>query len=261
MPKAMREFYVRVVLTLLPLLLGLVLFFYMWMPDSIINPLTWVMFHDTYLVYSVAGAIAVTAIAVTVVGTVIYIVSLFGSMSANNAPQRPLLFALLVLLAATLCMFAPVWMGYFAAFSGSTAVSSAEAIRLMSWFFLVTFVLFLIADVCTLHIYRTLNDRKPENGELKFEVSYAIDSILFIDIPVIISITAGLILEHFVGSNGHLMAPVEGRPERDVQLAMEGMLLGLSLGGIALHVMMSQVIFLLLNFRCAWEKYRLSQVV
>src|SRR5687768_16125336 len=101
--EAKRAFAIRFLQSVAPMLLGLALFYYMWRADSYLNPLTWAMFHHTYAAYSVAGAITVTAIFVTVVGTIIYILNLFFS-SSNDARPRPLLFALLVLVVATLFM-------------------------------------------------------------------------------------------------------------------------------------------------------------
>jgi hypothetical protein len=252
--KALRQLTYRTAWSVAPLVLGIIFFIFMWYPDNPVNPLTWPIFHDTPPVYSVAAAIAITAIAVTVAGTLIYIVGLFISLGTAGS-ARPLMAAVALLLIALAFMVMPVWTVFYA--PESSPADFPSAIRALSWCFLITFGLFFSADYCTLKVYRKLSTADPASEELKFEIVYSLDSILFIDIPVILSIVAAVLLEHFIGGNGHFTLPVEGGSQKDVKLAAEGVLLGLSLGGIALHVMMSQIIFLLLNFRCAYEKFKI----
>lgn len=225
----------------------------MWWAKNGLNPVTWVMFSDTYAVFGVAGAIAATAIAVTVTGTCIYACQLFGSFRDRKVPPGPLLLsALLLFLATTLMLVAPL-KHYF---DRNSSIESVSAVSEISWCFLIAFILFLLADFVMLRLLRSLSAKAPDDEKLKHEARLSLDSMQLIDAPVILSIAAGLALEHFVRGNKLLILPSVGGATEQMIAAMEGMVLGLSLGGIALHVLMSQVIFLVLNIRYALQTFK-----
>lgn len=237
----------------------------MWRTASPINPLTWVVFQGTYLVYSVAGAISLTAIVVTFIGTAFYLFDLFPTarLIKSGDAATHLMHAEIFIVFAMVCMVSAGW-NLITASLYSTDNGYAEIgglVQTVSFWLLFTFVLFLIADWCTLKAHRTRNAADPNSQGVKHDIEYARDSIWFIDVPVIIAACVALALEHFVTGNVHLSMPVHGghQSRAEIEIAKQGLVLGLSLGGMALHVMMSQVIFFFLNFRYGLHKRELAE--